>query len=145
MPQDTPTSPALSSGSQNDEQSLEDILSLLREQQKRATQSRRKKQQAILDEGKELAKQYDASVRAVLEEGRGTREKRVQQFKDEEKRLKSEIEATEKELLGLLQVEAVRPQEAKGIDAAVAGLWQPVEQHNADEDGAAAEAVAAQA
>ncbi|GAA5842197.1 hypothetical protein JCM11251_000125 [Rhodosporidiobolus azoricus] len=179
MPKDASASPAHSASSQNEDQSLEQRVVFpsspctwqspdkSKPTQQRAAQSHRKKQQAILDEGKELSRQYEISVKTVLDEGTAAEAKRVQQFQEEEGRLKDEIERTEKELLELLQVEASTVQlrsaavqaevedwktsqeaslaslhalaveEGKGIDSAIEGLWQPFEEANETGNGEA--------
>ncbi|GAA6030551.1 hypothetical protein JCM8097_006201 [Rhodosporidiobolus ruineniae] len=141
----------------------DDLLLALRQHQQKTTRLHLKRQQAVLAQAQQLAKEYGEAVGKASAAGGEARRKRVEEYHAENARLAKEIKATEIALLELLQAEAETPEqsevqlaaaavkkemeerdealsagtdglgsiaadEAKGIEKALEGLWDPVEE-----------------
>ncbi|GAA5945302.1 hypothetical protein JCM10213_007562 [Rhodosporidiobolus nylandii] len=154
MPPKTVAMPSPSGSSPSDGAQDDELIAAIRAHQAKATRAHLKKQQALLSRATELTSSYKDEVQKILSEEQTALKKRTQEYQAHEAGLKKQIEETEKELLVLLQEEASTVQlaaaaiqaeqqdakadnaavvgrmeklveeEAKGIDAAIQGMWE---------------------
>ncbi|GAA5872992.1 hypothetical protein JCM8547_000002 [Rhodosporidiobolus lusitaniae] len=162
MPPKVVASPSQTHTSSNDDALNETLLNVLKSAQQDQARKSLQKQQVLVDQADKLNREYKAEVQKVLSEGEAAMQKRIKEYHHEDKRLTDAIAATEERLLELLQVNASNVQlssaaiqadveerkvdnraalsnlerlveeEAKGMDAAVSGLWEPLEGEGRD-------------
>ncbi|GAA5875907.1 hypothetical protein JCM8547_001699 [Rhodosporidiobolus lusitaniae] len=152
------TSPSQTHSSSNDDALNETLLNVLKSAQQDQARKSLQKQQVLVDQADKLKREYKAGMQKVLTEREAAVQKRIKEYQNRDMRLTEEIAATEERLLELLQVNASSVQlssaaiqadseerkadnratlsnlerlveeEAKGIDAAVNGLWEPLQE-----------------
>ncbi|BGO96255.1 hypothetical protein NBRC10512_007428 [Rhodotorula toruloides] len=87
----------------DEDEDQEELLAALHAMQAKKVRANLKKQEGLVAQGAELVRQYQESVKKLLEEERGAMQARIQQYNEEEKRIAKEARETEKALLDLLQ------------------------------------------
>ncbi|BGP36001.1 meiotic PUF protein 1 [Rhodotorula toruloides] len=91
----------------DEEDDQEELLAALHAMQAKKVRANLRKQEGLVAQGAELVRQYQESVRKLVEEEEGAIQARIQQYNEEKARIAKEARETEKTLLDLLHSQAI--------------------------------------